>query len=133
MVMPDLTTTVYFAAATGLISAYMATKRNRNPYIWFGVGFFFGMLGAIALFFAPKVVKPEEKVALSPVKREPQPYLFGPIAKFWYYVEGGNQVGPMSYEAISKEWKMGKLPKETLVWHEDLVEWKQIEELVKTR
>src|SRR5579872_4903652 len=117
MVLPNLTATICFSAATGLISAYLAFKRGRSPIVWFIVGFFFGMLGTIALFFAPKTKE-------SPKKIEPQPYLFGPTAKLWYYVEDGTQIGPMSYNAISNEWKIGKISKETLVWHEDLTEWK---------
>jgi len=130
MVLPNVTATICFSTATGLISAYLAYKRGRSPIVWFIVGFFFGMLGTIALFFAPKA---KEKIALSPKKIEPQPYLYGPITKFWYYVEAGAQVGPMSYDVIASEWKMGKISKETLVWHEDLTEWKPIEELIQVR
>lgn len=134
MGLPTLTTTFFFSAATGLISAYMAFKRGRNPFIWFFVGFFFGMLGTLALFFAPKVVAKEEKTPLPQKKQESESYLYGPIGKFWYYVNGNQeQVGPMSYEAISTEWKTGKLSKETLVWNEDMNEWESLEKLVKMR
>jgi hypothetical protein len=134
MSFPNLTTTFFFSAATGLISAYLSFKRGRNPFIWFFVGFFFGMLGTIALFFTPKIGKKEETMQASPIKLDPQPYLYGPVGKFWYYVnEAREQIGPLSYEAISEEWKSGKLANKTLVWHEDMTEWEPLEQLIKSR
>jgi hypothetical protein len=87
------------------------------------------MLGTLALFFAP--IGRKKKVQ-APVLIEPEPYLFGPIDKFWYYVDGSNsRVGPLSHDSISDEWKTGKITNKTYIWHEDLTEWKPLEELIR--
>lgn len=129
MMWPSFTTTLLFSAATGLLSAFLAHRRGNNPYLWFAVGFCFGMLGALCLFFAPK-----KKKFTPPPAPIPQPYLSGPLDKFWYYLDPSHtQVGPMSHTAISKEWQEGKIPTSTLVWHEELAEWQPLADLVKTR
>ena len=95
MHLPNMTTTLLFSAATGILSAYLAYRRGRNPYIWFFIGGFFGLLGTIFLFFAPRSKKAEEaSKPLTPPKSEP--YLFGPAEKFWYYLDNGQaQIGPI--------------------------------------
>lgn len=130
MMMPTLSTTFYFAAATGIISAYIGYRRDRNPALWFLVGFFFGMFGMLSLFLLPKWKKKEVAPAN---KTAPQSFLFGPIDKFWYYLDANHtQVGPMSHQALTKEWQKGAITTETFIWHEDLTEWQRLKEIVKT-
>ncbi|MDE3045192.1 MAG: DUF4339 domain-containing protein [Verrucomicrobiota bacterium] len=133
MFWPDLTTAVLASTAVGLLSAYIAHRRGRNPLGWFAIGFFFGLLGILAIFFAPPSRKEKEKEMPSqPIKPVPKPYLFGPINKFWYYLDPSHQqVGPMSYEAVSNAWKEGKISPKTFVWNEDLEEWKPLQDLIR--
>lgn len=130
--MPDLQTTILIKIATGLITAYLAIRRGRRPVFWFFIGFFFDLLGLIAFFFVPTPKKKLIPVPLTGTKTVPEPYLFGPADKFWYYLdESREQVGPMSHSGITNAWKGGKLSPATFIWHEDLPEWKPLEELVR--
>ncbi len=114
------------AILTGGLGAYFATRRGRNPYVWFSLGFFFGILGAFAIFFAPKKKGVVKKTA------EPRG-IQGPLDKFWYYVNSANErVGPMSLVALNATWHQGEISEATLVWHEDLPEWKRLGELTSS-
>ena len=35
------------STALGSIAAFIAMRRNRNPYAWFLIGFVFGLLGVL--------------------------------------------------------------------------------------
>ncbi len=119
-------TSLLIAAAIGTLSAYIAHRRGRNPYAWFFVGFIFGVLGIMAIFFAPFGKK---KGVAVPVAAKPEPVIQGPKDKFWYYLDGSNQQqGPMSHDALTAAWKEGKVNLSTLIWHEDLTDWKALKE-----
>lgn len=128
MIWPNMTTAVVASSFVGLLSAYLANRRGRNPFGWFAIGFFFGLFGILAIFFIPPSKK--EEIAIAPI--EPKPYLFGPIHKFWYYLDKTHQqIGPMSYDALSRAWKEGAIPPSTFVWNEDLEEWKPLQDLIR--
>ena len=112
------------AFCTGLLGAYLARKRGRNPYVWFFVGFFFGILGAMVIFFAPKAKKKPSPLS-EPSKQDPLPSIKGPTDKFWYYLDPTHQqMGPMSLDALTSAWREGKISLTTYIWHEELSEWK---------
>jgi len=131
MLWNDISTALTAGAITGLITGYIAHRRNRNPYTWFAVGFLFGLLGLLFFFILPQ--KKKKTLANAPLKPQPQPYVFGPTDKYWYFLDQSHtQVGPMSYTALSNHWKQGKIKVDTFVWHEDLSEWKPLQELIRT-
>lgn len=123
--------TIVSAVLFGLISTYFAIRRKRNPYLWFTIGFFFGMLGLFAIFLSPQRRKAPKKKAPIPTPQEkPLPILPGPLDKFWYYLDPSHQqVGPMSHSAITKALREGLISQATYVWNEDMSEWKKVEEL----
>ena len=108
----------------------IAERRGRNPYFWFGMGFIFGIFGLIAIFFIPSPKKAENEG--SSTQSEPKPYIDGPIDRFWYYLDQSRQQkGPMSHNALTLAWKTGEITTSTLVWYEDLANWKELQELIK--
>jgi len=116
------------SVAMGFLSAFFAKRRGRNPYTWFFVGFFFGLLGIMAIFFAPA---PKKKLAPQPPSK-PLPTIEGPSNKFWYYLDSSHaQVGPISHSGLTSIWRQGKISLSTYVWHEELPEWKLLKEMVK--
>lgn len=120
-------TMLIMAAVIGTISAYLAFKREKNPYLWFAIGFLFGIFGIFAMFFASSSKK---KPLAAP--KQPSFSIEGPSDKFWYYLDPAhNQQGPMSKDAITLAWKAGKLNPSTFVWHEELPEWKPLKESLK--
>lgn len=117
------------ATFMGGVSAYLAYKRKKNPYLWFIVGFLFGLLGIFAIFFATSRKKP------APVVPKPEPVLTiqGPTDKFWFYLDPDNrQNGPMSRDSLTTAWKEGKLNLSTYVWHEEMPDWKPLKETLKS-
>lgn len=115
-----------FAAIAGIISAYVAAKRGKNPYLWFALGCLFGILGIFAILVA---FPPKRKPAAT---KQPTWRIDGPTDKFWYYLDPANQQhGPMSRDALTIAWKSGKLTPTTYVWHEDLPNWKTLQETLK--
>lgn len=117
------------ASVVGLLSAHIAARRGRNPYLWFGIGFLFGVLGILAIFFIPSAKKKPAPAVIVP---EPQPFIDGPIDRFWYYLDAAqSQQGPMSYQAITEAWKKGIIAASTLVWHEEMTDWTELQQLIK--
>ena len=117
--------TIAAASLIGTLAAYMARRRGKNPYLWFALGFFFGVLGIIAFFLGSK---PKPKEPLAPP--EPVFALKGPIDKFWYYLDAeSRQKGPMSKDALTAAFKAGHLNLNTYVWNEELPEWKLLKDL----
>jgi hypothetical protein len=127
MISSDTTTALLIGTFIGLAAAYVAHRKKRNPYLWFFVGFFFGLFGLFFFIFLPQKKK-------TPKKTAPQPFISGPSDKFWYFLDKSNeQVGPMSYIALSKHWKEGEIGQSTFIWHEDLTDWKPLEDLIRMR
>jgi len=125
----DFRSTLIAGFIMGLISAYLAQRRGRNPIFWFFMGLIFGVFGLLFFFNIPA------KKKLPPIsKPQPQPYVFGPSDKFWYFLDDTHtQIGPMSYIALSNQWRQGKIKPATFVWHEDLPDWKPLQELIRVR
>ena len=130
MIWNNVTTALLAGAFSGIITAYIAHRKERNPLPWFFVGFIFGLIGLLFFFFLPRAKKKETPITLQ--KIGPQPYLFGPADKFWYFLDKDHaQVGPMSYSALSDHWKKGSIHPTTFVWHEELTDWKPLQELIR--
>lgn len=123
-------TSFVFSLLFGAFSGFMAWKQEKNPYLWFVVGFVFGIFGIAAIFFLPKAKqkKPEVPVVSAPVQ-----VIQGPKDKFWYYLDAEHQQqGPMSYEGLKVAFKEAKLGLSSYVWNEELPEWKPLQELIST-
>lgn len=134
MYIPISPLTILAALLTGAFGAYLAYQRGRNPYIWFCVGFFFGALGAMIIFFAPRRKKALTKTSmdLQPPTQPQAPIIQGPKDKFWYYLNPEHQqIGPMSFEAFSAALQEGKISLSTYIWHEELSDWKFLKECLR--
>lgn len=126
----SLSSLLLSALASGLISACLAYKRGQSPYRWFAIGFIFGIFGIFALFFTSG--NQQQPTAISETKLEPVFSIHGPTDKFWYYLDPTQQQqGPMSRDALSTAWKEGKVDASTLVWHEELTDWKPLKEMIR--
>jgi Na+/melibiose symporter-like transporter len=106
----------------GLINAYFAKRSGRNPYLWFSMGVFFGVLSLAALFFLNfKVKKPPQKILPKPIED----------SKLWYYLLNNEQLGPVSLNKISSLLQEGKITDSTYVWNETLEKWKSLKETIE--
>jgi uncharacterized protein DUF4339 len=123
--------TIFVALLTGALGAYLAHRRGRNPYLWFCIGSFFGILGAFAIFFAPSRKKIFAKAEPESAEQPPPPAIQGPSDKFWYYLNPEHQrIGPMSLDGLTNAWRQGKISLTTYVWNEELPDWKPLQELL---
>lgn len=127
MQMPSNPVLIIASVVIGAVSAYLGHKRGRNPYLWFAIGFFFGIFGIFTIIFATSRKQPEPEE-----KREPVFTIQGPINKFWYYLDASHkQQGPMSHNALTAAWRSGEIDSSTYVWHEEMPEWKPLKETLK--
>ena len=115
--------------ALGSLTAYLAYRQGKNPYLWFCLGLFFGALGPVLLFFLPKIRKKASKKDSIPTV---DIITEASTEKFWYYLDSGNvQFGPMSFDALKRTYLEGKLNAEFFVLNEDLEDWKPFKNFIK--
>jgi len=118
---------LFLSCVNGAMAAFFAKSRQKNPYLWFGIGFMFGLIGIFYLFYltSKKKAAPQTPVRQPVVQLPPQG-----ASKMWYYLDSENkQFGPMSYQALGNAKSEGKITPATYVWNEDFSEWKKLEEI----
>lgn len=108
----------------GLICAYLANKRGRNPYAWFGIGLFLGVFGILLLVVIPKKNQIKEEIVhlAPPVKTEPE-------VLYYYLDENHKQKGPVNLSFLKYEFQNKRINSSTYVWTESMDDWKKIENL----
>jgi hypothetical protein len=122
----------FFGASCG----YLAHKKKKNSFLWFAIGFFFGLFGLLFLFLQTLAL-PRQKTSLTIQKVEktqeaPCLNSLSPYSdKMWYYVDSNHQpTGPISFHFLQKKIQEGSLSVSTLVWNEELPSWKKLQELL---
>lgn len=129
--------TFVFWFLTGVVCSYFAYQRGRDPYFWFAIGLFFGLLGLLVLVFLPAVDSEEEsnkEVSDKSVSTTLSAIPFTPkndyIIKDWFYIDqSGQQHGPISFDALKTEWREGKLNLQSFIWTDTMPNWKRVEEV----
>ncbi len=115
----------------GGASSYFARQRGRDPFAWFLIGMFLGILGLLLLFLLPPLAAPVSEVEEKEVEEEPavveeMPYRL----KAWYYLDQDrNQIGPASFNQLKK----ANIHADTLIWCEGMPEWKTIADVPEMR
>ncbi len=115
--------------------SHLAKQRGRSPLNWFIAGLFFGIFALIVLFILPIRRRSEAShPELLPSQKTPKLALLSPSheEKLWYFLdEQKSQIGPMSFDALSKAWIEGKIRENTYVWNESMDNWQQFQEVIK--
>lgn len=110
----------------GGASCYFAKQRGRDPFAWFLIGMFLGILGLLLLFLLPPLTAPVSVVEESPKEVGPEEDEMPYRLKAWYYLDQArNQIGPVSYNQLKK----ANVQADTLIWCEGMPEWKPVAEL----
>lgn len=119
----------------GVVTAYFAKQRGRNPYTWFLVGTFFGILGLITVFILPSLVAdgddPDSESA-DLEKSEPMiqlPHHDYAIKDWFYYDNQKQRSGPISYDDLKQRFKDNIIDPESFLWSEGMTEWKQLKDI----
>ena len=109
-----------FSCLFAFLSYRYALRRGRDPYIWFFLGFIFGLFGLIALFILPEIKK------VKPPSLKPQKY--SPILyQEWFYLDTNNeQQQAINFDELKKMWNDGFLESSSYVWTKGMADWKQI-------
>ncbi len=108
------------AALFGLLCSGMAQRKNRNPIIWFFVGFSFGIFAVTLLLF----LKP---VRLETVQIVKKPLISHKDDNFWYYIDlQKKQIGPMSLQALLNNYFKGLISESTYVWNDTMTNWQKL-------
>lgn len=122
-----------FAILAGSLSAYLAHKSGKNPFKWLLIGALLGFFGILPIFFL-SMKKKQTKSSRKPSPQVKFYFIDGPSHKFWYYLDATqNQLGPMSHNALTNAWREGKVNPTTYVWHEDLPDWKPLQDFIKVQ
>lgn len=105
----------------GAISARLARRKGRNPYLWFTLGCFFGLLGILAIVFMKPVSRMRMLMPQAPITPRLPHFI-------WYYLdEASKQQGPLSSSALESAFREGKIQSTTYVWREEMPEWERFE------
>ena len=122
----SLPAVILVATLFGLMCAYVAKKTDRNPMLWFPVGILGGIFALVTiLYLSNKELRPETPVAVPEKENKNLPH------KMWYYLdEDQKQYGPVSSYCVHQELKDKKIDLQTLVWNEDLDDWKKLEDFI---
>lgn len=128
----------------GVATSYLASQRGRDPYIWFAIGIFFGLLAMLALILLPpvkseeereidrkneEIVERREKQLEEEERQENAPDLQPQSveAKDWFYLnKAGQQQGPLSFYLLNELWEGGEVTERSYVWTEGMSDWKRI-------
>ncbi len=133
-------TTLILATFIGLISAFCASHRGRNVFIWFIIGVLFGIIGLLFLFILPDLKKKPKKIievqlndgnereVEAIAKKEIQAAAL-PLTDWYYMNEENEQQGALTLKEIKAQWKKGEIKKSTYVWYEEMEDWQKIYEL----
>ena len=110
----------------GGASSYFANQRGRDPFAWFLIGMFLGILGLLLLFLLPPLEESPRVVEEAPSEVPPQETETPNRLKAWYYIDqAGNQIGPVSFNQLKK----ASIQEGTFIWSEGMPEWKPLAEL----
>jgi hypothetical protein len=118
----------------GATAVYYAKKRGKNPYLWFMLGFFFGLTGLLFLLFFPRLKNSfRKKKPTPPMQAQTSPSLFlspYPLNTIWYYLDGEmKQQGPVSLKKLEEMKRGGLVHPKTYIWNDSLPQWKKWDEV----
>jgi len=120
--------TLAIGALFGALTAHYAKQRGKDPYLWFFIGLFLGLIGFIFLFLFPAKQRDKQEETNAQPKIEPNvlpPAKPVQRASFWYFLDKeNNQFGPMSFEGLQMAWKEGKVTLQTYIWNDEMENWK---------
>lgn len=125
------------ALVAGAVTAFAARRMGRNPFLWFFIGAFFGLLlagGALFLLYKfPTKNRPAHSKSSTGdlpagIKNETLPLFFE--KNEWYYLnESHQQQGPVPFASLKTSWKQGNIVEKTYVWSLGMEAWRVIREL----
>ena len=123
--MPNIFLTLAIGVFLGYATSRYALKKELNPRLWFLLGFLFGIFAPLYLLLIHPIIQ-KRKAKLEPKTEEKRINpMFDRID--WYYLDHMHaQQGPMSFVAFKNHFDIGEIGEDTLVWNEEMTEWKEL-------
>lgn len=118
-------------------TSYYAVQRGRDPFAWFIIGMFLGILGLLLLFLLPPISnsqeEKEESASEEMLPEDPNTttlYETPFRLKKWFYLDANHaQKGPLPLSLLKKEWEQGHLNQNSFVWSEGMSGWVKVGEV----
>lgn len=130
-------------------TSYYASRKGRNPFIWFVIGTLLGIFAPLILMFLPTIKSEADRVEGEPTMlvSRPDPSLHQEQVppppptpeelkrqqeenKLWYYLDQNHQQeGPVSIVALRELWNTGRLELTSYVWADGMSQWEKVENL----
>lgn len=131
---------IFVGATTG----YVASKRGRDPYLWFFLGILFGVFSLLLLMILPshgEGVKREAEsegeiddnsgetvsLVITPASQLTKESFF--LVDWFYLDKEGRQQGPLAGDVLKTLWQEEKIIAATFVWSNGMPQWKRIAEI----
>lgn len=128
------------------LTAYYASRKGRNPLLWFIIGILLGIFAPLILLFFPAVknsvtgngmptmtVSPPDHTHQQLPQPPPTPAELKrqeEEEKLWYYLDQNHQqVGPVSIVALRELWHRGQLELNNYVWTDGMEQWEKVDNL----
>ncbi len=123
----------------GYSCSQIARNKGRHPGYWFLIGLLFGLLALLAIALLPppgraSTLFRQRAQRPPPVTKIPKLATIDPAQAhpIWYYLDREKtQLGPMSFDALTRDWREGKVTDRTWVWNERLENWKPLNEVLQ--
>lgn len=116
--------------------AHYAARRGRNPRLWFIAGALFGIFALITLFLFSALKARKQQPVRPTQPAQPKLSALSPTHadKLWYYLDSEkNQLGPMSFPALTRAWNEGSVREQTYVWNEEMENWQYFKEVIEVQ
>ena len=129
----------------GTVTALLAKKLKKNPYLLFAFGYYIGPISPLFLFLSPLLKlfffkyilrkhlpkAPSQKTTTAETTIDVTPKDPPTEAQsFWYYLnEQNKQEGPMSLQALQRKKREGIIATTTYIWNETLPQWQRFQEV----
>lgn len=123
---------VWISLVAVVLCVRKAQRSGRNPWLWGTLGFLFGPLALLPLYYlSRKTQSPAcstgtlSKGVTMPSTLVQAPSLLNDSrSDGWYYVNTLREpVGPISFAELSTMFETGQLSATNLIWHPNMTEW----------
>ncbi|MEX1013308.1 MAG: DUF4339 domain-containing protein [Waddliaceae bacterium] len=106
------------------LASYLASKKGRNPYAWFAIGFLLGILGVLLLLLLPSLNEEDQ----NDEDQDDEEEVLEEGNVYWYYLDSDHEEqGPISETALKEKIQARELLSSDYVWKQGLKEWEMIE------
>jgi hypothetical protein len=128
------------------LTAYYASRKGRNPLLWFIIGILLGIFAPLILLFFPAVKNNVTDNGMPTMTVSPPDHAHQQLSqppptpaelkrqqeeeKLWYYLDQNHQqVGPVSVVALRELWHRGQLELNNYVWTDGMEQWEKVDNL----